>query len=42
MDVQSVGWGPLVIFLAVILALSVAVAGGLVFLLIRLKRRQDS
>jgi hypothetical protein len=42
MDVQSVGWGPLVIFLAVILVLSVVVAGGLVFLLVRLKRRKDS
>ena len=41
--VQSAGWGVIIALLAVILVLSVAFAGGLVFLLIRMKRRkQDS
>jgi hypothetical protein len=40
--VQSVGWVTIVILLAVILVLSVASAGGLVFLLIWLKRRKSN
>ncbi|MEK6283619.1 MAG: hypothetical protein AABN95_24955 [Acidobacteriota bacterium] len=39
---QSVGWVTIVILLAVILLLSVAFAGGLVFLLIWLKRRKSN
>ena len=41
--VQSVGWGVIMALLAVILVLSMAFCGALVFLLIRYKRRkQDS
>ncbi|MEP6912222.1 MAG: hypothetical protein ABI923_05685 [bacterium] len=39
--VQSVGWGALLLLLTVILVLSVAFAGGLVVLLIWLKRRKQ-
>jgi hypothetical protein len=38
--VQSVGWGVIMALLAVILVLSMAFCGGLVFLLIRYKRRK--
>jgi hypothetical protein len=38
---ESVGWGPLLILLTVVFVLSVAVAGGLVVLLIWLKRRKQ-
>ncbi len=37
---QSVGWGVIMALLAVILVLSMAFCGGLVFLLIRYKRRK--
>ncbi len=41
--VQSVGWGVIMALLGVILVLSMAFCGALVFLLIRYKRRkQDS
>jgi len=40
--VQPVGWGPLLILLTVVFVMSVAVAGGLVVLLIWLKRRKQS
>lgn len=39
--VQSVGWGVIMALLAVILVLSMAFCGGLVFLLIRYKRRKQ-
>ncbi len=38
--VQSVGWGVIMALLAVILVLSMAFCGALVFLLIRYKRRK--
>jgi hypothetical protein len=38
---QSVGWGVIIALLVVILVLSVAFAGGLVFLLIWYKRRKQ-
>ena len=39
--VQSVGWGVIMALLAVILVLSMAFCGALVFLLIRYKRRKQ-
>ena len=39
--VQSVGWGVIMALLAVILVLSMAFCGGLVFFLIRYKRRKQ-
>ena len=39
--VQSVGWGVIMALLAVILLLSMAFCGALVFLLIRYKRRKQ-
>ncbi|HYJ84893.1 MAG TPA: hypothetical protein VEW46_02395 [Pyrinomonadaceae bacterium] len=39
--VQSVGWGVIMALLAVILVLSMAFCAGLVFLLIRYKRRKQ-
>lgn len=38
--VSAVSWGPLVLLLVLVFILAVSFAAGLVFLLIRLKRRQ--
>jgi len=39
---EPAGWGVIIALLAVILILSVALAGGLVFLLIWIKRRKQN